>query len=472
MRIVVVGASAAGIFTSLILSRAGHKIVLLDRDPLAIAPDVESAAAAAFRAGAPQLVQPHVLLPRVRELLIQHLPHLYHALIAAGVQEAPISTQMPSTLADKSPHPGDERLTLLMTRRSTFDWVLLQSVAAQHNIEPRFATRSTGILVDKGNPPQVIGLRTTTGDLTCDLVIDASGYRSPIDQWLRDVGAQPTQRIQAECGVAYFSRYHRIRRGATPPGPRTTRLVVGLDEFTVGIWAADNDTVQIAIAPLASDRRFLPVRDSRVFSAVLTSVPYFKNWLDVLEPISDVYAMGAVQNSLRRLVVNERPVVLGLHAIGDAICTTNPTLGRGLGMALSSALEIDSILQHEPDLARQAFHFDNFVSTGIQPFFEDQAAIDAARLAALRSKIFDEPAPSPPAPRHDRVSFAELRSASAFDPILFRAFWRVFGMLAKPDDIYSDPAITERTRSVLAEQEPPSPFPQPSREQLAAALAV
>jgi len=139
-----VGASAAGTFASLILSRAGHD-VLFDRDPLNIAPDVESAASSAFRSGAPQLAQPHVLLPLVRELLIEHLTHVYQALLGAGVQEAPISTQMPPSLSDRSPHAGDDRLTLLMTRRSTLDWVLHRSIANQPNIESRFGMRITGL---------------------------------------------------------------------------------------------------------------------------------------------------------------------------------------------------------------------------------------------------------------------------------------------------------------------------------------
>ena len=57
MRIVIAGGSAAGLFAALLLARAGHDVVVLDRDRLEPAPDVESAAAAAFRPAAPQIVQ-------------------------------------------------------------------------------------------------------------------------------------------------------------------------------------------------------------------------------------------------------------------------------------------------------------------------------------------------------------------------------------------------------------------------------
>ena len=57
MKVVIVGGSAAGAFAALLLARAGHRVLVVDRDRLEPAPDVEAAAAAAFRASAPQIVQ-------------------------------------------------------------------------------------------------------------------------------------------------------------------------------------------------------------------------------------------------------------------------------------------------------------------------------------------------------------------------------------------------------------------------------
>src|SRR5919199_1853684 len=117
MKVAVVGGGAAGLLASLLLARAGHEVLVLERDHLEPAPDVESAAAAAFRPAAPQIVQPHIVMARCRVLLRAQLPDVYDALLAAGVAEAPLSTQMPASLADRAAWPGDERLTMLMTRR-------------------------------------------------------------------------------------------------------------------------------------------------------------------------------------------------------------------------------------------------------------------------------------------------------------------------------------------------------------------
>jgi len=48
----------------------------------------------------------------------------------------------------------------------------------------------------------------------------------------------------------------------------------------------------------------------------------------LLEPITEVTAMGGLHNTLRRLVVADRPVVHGLHVVGDSLCTpTRPSAG-------------------------------------------------------------------------------------------------------------------------------------------------
>jgi hypothetical protein len=133
-------------FASLILARAGHEVLLLERDDLEAAPDVEAAAASAFRTGAPQIVQPHIIMSRCRALLMEHLPDVYRNLLAAGVTEAPLWTQMAPSLADKTPRPGDERFTLLMSRRSTIDWVLRKMIAVETGVTVRSGTRVMGLL--------------------------------------------------------------------------------------------------------------------------------------------------------------------------------------------------------------------------------------------------------------------------------------------------------------------------------------
>ena len=106
--------------------------------------------------------------------------------------------------------------------------------------------------------------------------------------------------------------------------------------------------------------------------------------------------MAGLHNTLRRLVADGTPVATGLHAIGDSVCTTNPTLGRGLALALSGAADLaDAISEHAADPAAQALALDHLAGAHVVPFYHDQAGIDAARLAMMRHTIFG--APPPPA---------------------------------------------------------------------------
>lgn len=156
MRIIVVGGSAAGQFTALLLARAGYEVVLLDRDPVEPASDIE-AAASAFRPAVPQFVQPHIVLPRCRLLLRQALPDVYDWLLAAGAGEATLASAMPPTLSDRAGRLGDDKYTSVATRRSTLDWVLRRAVVGQPGIQAQGGVRATGLLTRPGSPPRVVG---------------------------------------------------------------------------------------------------------------------------------------------------------------------------------------------------------------------------------------------------------------------------------------------------------------------------
>ena len=104
-----------------------------------------------------------------------------------------------------------------------------------------------------------------------------------------------------------------------------------------------------------------------VFTAVLRTIPTYAAWLDVMDPITGVFPMAGLHNTLRRLVADGTPVATGLHAIGDSVCTTNPTLGRGLALALSGAADLaDTIGKHAADPAAQALALDRLVGAHVR----------------------------------------------------------------------------------------------------------
>jgi hypothetical protein len=206
---------------------------------------------------------------------------------------------------------------------------------------------------------------------------------------------------------------------------------------------------------------------------VLRMVPMFAKWLDGLDPITGIFPMAGLHNTLGRLVVDGIPVATGLHAIGDSVCTTIPTLGRGLALALWGAADLaDVTASHEADWTAQALMLDKLVGDHVVPYYEDQAAIDAARLERLRHRVFGQPSPEPPAAGQDRVTYAELREAATVDPSAYRALWKVNGMMCLPDEVYLDPEVVACTRAALARPGFSTAIAQPTREELLSALAA
>jgi hypothetical protein len=183
--------------------------------------------------------------------------------------------------------------------------------------------------------------------------------------------------------------------------------------------------------------------------------------------------MGGLHNTLRRLVIDQVPAATGLHAIGDTVCTTNPTLSRGLALALTGAADLVDVLDKHPDDPRcRALALDDLVTGHVEPFYIEQALVDGARLRQMRHLIFGDPAPEPQQADSGRVSYAEVRGAMPFDPVAFRGFWKVMSMMATPEEVYTDPEVVARTRAVLAARGGAAPpTVQPSREELAVALA-
>ena len=248
------------------------------------------------------------------------------------------------------------------------------------------------------------------------------------------------------------------------------RTVVALDEFLVGKWGGDNGAVQLVVAPLAADHRFRPVREPQVFTAVLRTIPALAAWLEVMDPITDVFPMAGLHNTLRRLVADGTPVATGLHAIGDSVCTTNPTLGRGLALALAGAADlVDAIGENAADPAEQALALDRLVGAHVAPYYHDQAAIDAGRLAMMR--LTHSGAPPPEASQAPgRVTYSQLRVAASVDPTAFRALWRINGMVCPPDEVYTDPEVIACTQETLRRLGTTPPAAGPTREQLRTAL--
>jgi 2-polyprenyl-6-methoxyphenol hydroxylase-like FAD-dependent oxidoreductase len=465
VQLVVIGGGIAGLGTALACARDGHAVTILERDdtPMPADPD---AAFAWKRTGAPQVRHSHAFLARLRNLLKDRAPDVLDALLAAGASEIPFMENLPETLTDRDPRPGDEELVAIACRRTTFEWVLRHLVLGQPGVELRHGVAATALDFDGGVVPLVTGV----DGFAADLVVDARGPRSSSDDWLAAIGAAPVREELHESGIVYFSRFYRVLPGAElPPFEGPTAADIGYLKYA--IFMGDNGTFSITYAVESDDeelRRAIvePTNFEHVAQSLLGVAPFRAAGL--AEPITDVHIMAGLRNRYRPLVDEEgAPIVHGFTAVGDAAVCTNPLYGRGCSLGMVHAFGLADALRHHgagDDFARA---FAAFTEAEMVPWFRSAVLQDAQSKA-----MHEEVAAEDPRAFMQQVFRDGLLPAMRTSPVVFRAFLRWFNLLSTPDALMADPAIVNDVMAAFQDRDnrPEPPVLGPDRETLVANL--
>jgi 2-polyprenyl-6-methoxyphenol hydroxylase-like FAD-dependent oxidoreductase len=116
---------------------------------------------------------------------------------------------------------GDESYVWLTARRPVMEAVLAAQAETADGVEIRRGTPVTGLCSGaKAIPgvPHVTGVQTKAGAvIPADLVVDMSGRRSALPDWLADIGARrPVQELEDGGGV-YYGCHFESADGSVPP---------------------------------------------------------------------------------------------------------------------------------------------------------------------------------------------------------------------------------------------------------------
>jgi hypothetical protein len=181
--------------------------------------------------------------------------------------------------------------------------------------------------------------------------------------------------------------------------------------------------------------------------------------------------MSGLLNRLRRFVDDRgRPLVVGVHAVGDAHTCTNPLYGRGCSLAMVQAVLLaDALADHPDDLAARAAAYEAACVREIEPWYHSAVELDRAgadptgrgRGAGLAGS-------------EQGRAMAAVFAAAATDPVIGRALMRSWNLLATPVELMADAELMARMAEVMAHPEDhPLPTPVgPTREALLGALAA
>jgi 2-polyprenyl-6-methoxyphenol hydroxylase-like FAD-dependent oxidoreductase len=425
-----------------------------DRTPLPHDPDE------AFewdRRGAPQVRHSHAMLARLRNLLRDRFPDVLEALYAAGVTDWPLTVNLPPTIDDPSPQPGDDDLVMLACRRTTFEWVLRTIVLAAPHV-----SLLDGVVVDglAGDDGIVTGVHATVDGesktFDADMVVAANGRRGDIPVWLAGVGVECPETVE-DTGIIYLSRFYRLLEGADVPeqiGP----IGGDLGYLKYATFIGDNRSFSVTFATPVDDGELRArLLDPDTFEQAGLVLPATQPWVEPerSEPITPVHVMAKLLNRIRGFVdAAGEPTVLGFHAVGDAHTCTNPLYGRGCSLAMVHATLLADALEAHPDDPRaRAIAFETATTTEIEPWYH--AAVMADR----------DNRGQPPADESDPRGFMRsvlrdgLAPAMRTDQRVFRAFLRTFNLLTTPDALLRDGELISRVIEVYNDREnrPPEP---------------
>jgi 2-polyprenyl-6-methoxyphenol hydroxylase-like FAD-dependent oxidoreductase len=442
MRFVVVGAGPTGLFTGMALARRGHRVAVVDRDG---GPRTDGSWP---RRGVMQFHHPHAFRAQVVEALQAELPEVWDDLLVAGADPVAVPAGPPGS-------DGPDELMAVRCRRSTFERVL--RAAAQH--QPGLDLHTAHVDEVCAGNGRAAGVRADGVMLDADLVLVASGRAGRIGHHLR----APAR--GGDCGTAYVSRQYRLNPGAQP-GPMNFPL--GQTDVYPGyqsiVFLHDNGIFSTVIVRPGDDRTLAALRLPEAFDAASCAIPALATWTDPTRahPYTPVLPGGRLHNTYRGQLDDTGAVRLpGLVFVGDAVCTTNPSVGRGVATSLLQARELLRLLDDDPhDLTGLTLAFDAWCTDNIAPWFDDHVYWDAELIRRWAGADVDLTRPLP----SDLIV-----AATQADPALFPLVAPYLGMRALPSSL--DAARPRATELYASGWRPPVPD-GPTRDELADLVAA
>ena len=448
---------------ALLLARAGHRVTLLDRDTEPPPSDAESAWTDWDRPGVNQFRQPHLMLPRWHHEMARELPDLLTDLVDGGGAQVNLLHLQPASVTHGW-HSGDEQFQTVTARRPVLEAALGRLSQAERLITVRRGVRVTGLLIswDK-SCPRVRGVRTTAGQVHADLVVDATGRRTPVAGWVRALGALPVEHA-ADCGFVYYSRHYRASRGVLPSAQSS--VLTHFPSLSLLTLPCDLGTYCLVLTTSSQDHELRALRHVDAWEAVAACLPPARPWLRGGVPITEVNPLAGLHDVRRSYFRDDRPVVTGLVAIGDAAAATNPSLGRGATLGVLDACALRDTLAQGSQHPHELVHlFNDIVTDRVAPWHELTASFDRHRLGELNADIRAIPYSTEDTTWPVTTS---LINGATHDPVLARASSQIAGMLATPTQVFSDPDVFGR---VCAFSEAPRyPLDGPTRADLLAAI--
>jgi 2-polyprenyl-6-methoxyphenol hydroxylase-like FAD-dependent oxidoreductase len=415
MNVAIVGAGPTGLFSAMALARRGHRVTVVDRDP------GPAADGSWERRGVMQFHHPHGLRQQAVDALTAEVPEVNDGLLAIG-----------AILASQPTDDGRQLPFGLVVRRSTFEQVLRAAAVAEPGVT--FLSGHDDDVLRSGG--RATGLRVDGRELAADLVLNASGRNGRIGDDLR------APETGSDCGMSYVSRHYELLPEAElGPMNNPLGLMRRFPGYVAGLFLQDQRTISVLIVRQGRDKSLIDLRHQAAFEAAVRVIPGLDEWTSPARtrPLSKVLPGVHLRNTFRGQLDDDGKVALpGLIHVGDTVCTTNPTAGRGISTSLMQAHRLVQMLDESDDLEAVTVAFDAWCAGQIRPWFDDHVEWDADQVRQWAGEDIDLTRP---------LSSGHLAAVTDVDPSLFEVVGPYLMMLTLPETLRR---IEPRAREIYA----------------------
>ncbi|ABW25176.1 FAD-dependent oxidoreductase [Acaryochloris marina] len=418
---IVLGGSIAGLLSARVLSEYFDQVIVIEADQLPISPFP--------RPGVAQSIHPHILFAKGYRILQKLYPTIEGELISKGGVKINWAADLHLFLNGKwftQAHEETE-FTSFSCSRPLLEWAIRKLTFSISNIKLLEKHRATGLLADP-SAGIVTGVEVNDGQVTVpilgQLVIDASGHKSRLPQWLDKAGFQKPSETVIDPFLGYATRLYEqpkdfhvdwqvLSISHTPPhNPRRGYIAfIENDQWLTTLGGFGGEF------PPNDDQGYID------YAKTLASDKFYQA-IKLAKPASEIYLYRANSNRLRHY--ENTPLPQNLIALGDSVCSLCPVYGQGMTLSAEASLVLKGWLEQSrgKDLCSSKFQKKLAKSNTLAWMY---ATSQDSRFLSTKNRI----APSGLSKFIAKYNERLLEKASE-DPRLYTLFLEVIHQLKSP----------------------------------------